>query len=77
MELHERNKAMVAIVVCDKIQLHDHISLIYNIAALHDSAFVEAFVIEYFPKMEPKILHSKTNETTPRIPITSSSSYCQ
>ena len=65
---------MAAIVICDnyKIQSHDHISLVHNIAALNDSASVEASVIRYLPKMDPKLLHSKTNETTPRTPTTSS-----
>ena len=55
---------MAAIVVCDKIQSHDYITLGHNTAALHYSASVEASAIEYLPKMDPKLLHSKINETT-------------
>ena len=45
-EHNNLNKAMVAIVVCDKIQSHDHIFLVHNIATLQDFAFIEASVID-------------------------------
>jgi len=77
MTLTEWNKAVAAIIIYDKIQSHDRISLVHNIATLHDSASIEASVIRYLQKMDPKLLHNKTNETAPRTPTTSSSSYCQ
>ena len=45
---------MAAIVICDKIQSHDRISLVHNITVLHKSASVEASVIKVIAKDGPQ-----------------------
>ena len=60
---------MATIAINDKIQTHDHISLGHNTTLQHSSVSSEAFAVECFPVMVPKLLHSKTNETIPGIPI--------